>query len=57
MTTFLRRRPFHSAETSRTFLRRQWEEVDQDMDNAVLGLTGPGEVDTDPLGLVLLSTM
>ncbi|KAI1798032.1 exocyst complex component Sec5-domain-containing protein [Ganoderma leucocontextum] len=29
----------------------QWEEVDQDMDNAVLGLTGPGETDTDPLGL------
>ncbi|PIL27676.1 hypothetical protein GSI_10828 [Ganoderma sinense ZZ0214-1] len=29
----------------------QWEEVDQDMDNAVLGLTGPGEIDTDPLGL------
>ncbi|KAM5533570.1 hypothetical protein V8D89_012786 [Ganoderma adspersum] len=29
----------------------QWEEVDQDMDNAVLGLTGPGELDTDPLGL------
>ena len=30
---------------------RQWEEVDQDTDNAVLGLTGPGEIDTDPLGL------
>ncbi|KAI0659331.1 exocyst complex component Sec5-domain-containing protein [Cubamyces menziesii] len=29
----------------------RWEEVDQDMDNAVPGLTGPAEIDTDPLGL------
>ncbi|KAH9897042.1 exocyst complex component Sec5-domain-containing protein [Cubamyces lactineus] len=29
----------------------RWEEVDQDMDNAVPGLTGPTEIDTDPLGL------
>ncbi|KAI0336755.1 hypothetical protein GY45DRAFT_1315389 [Cubamyces sp. BRFM 1775] len=29
----------------------RWEEVDQDTDNAVPGLTGPAEIDTDPLGL------
>ncbi|OSD08742.1 hypothetical protein PYCCODRAFT_1448893 [Trametes coccinea BRFM310] len=29
----------------------RWEEVDQDSDNTVPGLTGPAEVDTDPLGL------
>ncbi|KAI0674523.1 exocyst complex component Sec5-domain-containing protein [Trametes maxima] len=29
----------------------RWEEVDQDMDNAVPGLDGPAENDTDPLGL------
>ncbi|EIW55516.1 uncharacterized protein TRAVEDRAFT_73389 [Trametes versicolor FP-101664 SS1] len=29
----------------------RWEEVDQDTDNAVPGITGPAENDTDPLGL------
>ncbi|KAI0777231.1 exocyst complex component Sec5-domain-containing protein [Trametes elegans] len=29
----------------------RWEEVDQDTDNAVPGLDGPAENDTDPLGL------
>ncbi|KAI0634867.1 exocyst complex component Sec5-domain-containing protein [Trametes polyzona] len=29
----------------------RWEEVEQDVDGAVPGLTGPAENDTDPLGL------
>ncbi|CDO75740.1 hypothetical protein BN946_scf184921.g16 [Trametes cinnabarina] len=29
----------------------RWEEVEEDPDSAVPGLTGPAEVDTDPLGL------
>ncbi|RPD65706.1 hypothetical protein L226DRAFT_557688 [Lentinus tigrinus ALCF2SS1-7] len=29
----------------------RWEEIEEDADNAVPGLTGPTETDTDPLGL------
>ncbi|KAI0711370.1 exocyst complex component Sec5-domain-containing protein [Earliella scabrosa] len=29
----------------------RWEEVDQELDNAVPGMTGPAETDIDPLGL------
>ncbi|EJF63847.1 hypothetical protein DICSQDRAFT_153669 [Dichomitus squalens LYAD-421 SS1] len=29
----------------------RWEEIEEDTDNAVVGMTGPAENDTDPLGL------